>query len=768
MKNLKRVLSLALATVMLLGVMVVGSNAAFSDQSSINYTQAVDTLVGLDVISGMGQNQFQPNGTLTRAQGARLVALVKAGSNETTLGYYAGTTKFTDVKTNHSWAEGSINYCVSLGIIAGQTATTFNPDGQLTGAALAKMMLIALGFSGSTSDSTTTLTGPNWQLNAIRMANENGLFDGLNSSFAATKPITRQEACQIMFNALDTNIWEIDGKNSNGDYNYTNKGTPTLIEKCYAATANKTATDNFGRPATEYSFKDGRDAVKIAKSATKTYTTEVTGGTIYADLGLSATAKASTQEDGESAVEKDIAKNDKKVKFGGNGAVTEVFYDREAKTIKIVTVNTYVAKVNAPVAAKNGNEAYITLTKLSGSATASDRFETTAFAKDDVVLYTYIASKGIQSVEKAPSVVGVFNSYTAEKSMVVGGKTYSYSAQVATKAEAYGGALKDEVTVYTDNYGYAIHMETYKASGETVYAYVEDTGKGGELFNTADYAKLVLADGTVKAVQTKEDYESLKGKLVTYSSDADGVHTLTVAATQTAVENKATEIVKGKSAFTAGSTTYYANSKTVFIVMTMENGKPVYTAYTGIANMPSMKGDTVSGQIVVKDGVAAAVYLTGATQTSTKKDLIFVYYDKDVKITKTSDRGNFFTYKAVVNGQVVDLDVAVAEDGTSSTVTATALYDTVTYDKNNVATLSGEITDKTATGTKATANGVVGLGSEFYSYTSDCVVAVIEDGELTLISVENIGEDANDTVVFQVNDDGAVTGVFITKVTDKG
>ena len=635
MKNLKRVLSLALATVMLLGVMVVGSNAAFSDQSSINYTQAVDTLVGLDVISGMGQNQFQPNGTLTRAQGARLVALVKAGSNETTLGYYAGTTKFTDVKTNHSWAEGSINYCVSLGIIAGQTATTFNPDGQLTGAALAKMMLIALGFSGSTSDSTTTLTGPNWQLNAIRMANENGLFDGLNSSFAATKPITRQEACQIMFNALDTNIWEIDGKNSNGDYNYTNKGTQTLIEKCYA-TKGTEATDNFGRPATEYTFKDGRDAVKIAKSAAKTYTTEVTGGTIYADLGLSANIAAgatvtvgensvkqvNAQVDGGTATNPGITKADKDTKFGGNGAVTEVFYDRETKCINIVTVNTYVAKVNAPVAAKNGNEAYITLTKLTGNATTSDKFETTAFAKDDVVLYTYVSGKGIQSVEKAPSVVGTFNSYTAEKSMVVGGKTYSYSAQVATKAEAYDGALKDEVTVYTDNYGYAIHMETYKASGETVYAYVEDTGKGGELFNTADYAKLVLADGTVKAVQTKEDYESLKGKLVTYSSDSDSVYTLTEAATQTAVTEKATEIVKGKSAFTADATTYYANSKTVFIVMTMENGKPVYTAYTGIANMPSMKGDSVSSQIVVKDGVAAAVYLTGATQTSTKKDLL--------------------------------------------------------------------------------------------------------------------------------------------------
>ena len=85
MKNLKRVLSLALATVMLLGIMVIGANAAFNDQDDIKYDTAVDTLVALKVIDGMGGNNFVPNGTLTRAQAAKMVAYVKAGANKTTV-----------------------------------------------------------------------------------------------------------------------------------------------------------------------------------------------------------------------------------------------------------------------------------------------------------------------------------------------------------------------------------------------------------------------------------------------------------------------------------------------------------------------------------------------------------------------------------------------------------------------------------------------------------------------------------------------------------
>lgn len=490
MKNLKRVLSLALATVMLLGVMVVGANASFTDQDSIKYTAAVDTLVKLGVIQGMENDTFQPNGNLTRAQGARLVALVKAGSNETTVGYYAGTTKFTDVTANHNWAAGSINYCVSLGIISGTTDTTFNPDGPLTGSALAKMMLVALGFSGSTSDSTTTLSGPNWELNAIRMANENGLFDGLDSTFAATRNVTREEACQIMFNALGTDVWEISGKNSNGDYTYTR--STDLIVKCYGATANENATGDYGRPATEYTFSDGRDAIKIAKAPTVTYTGAVTEGKLMADLGLTGTFSDVTGKT-ELVAKLDGASNDTNVSSldrtkvnaqtdtvngTGAGVLTEVYMEKDTTgktTVTIVSINTYLGKVKTVVKA---NASTATPAKTTITLSVGDKdFETEAFAKDSMVMVTL--DNGVIKTVEAPktTVATVTAQNTTKHTVTIGGVTYSFNAnastsQAASKAET-DFVLSGAYTLYIDNYGNLLGGDVYSAVSNIDVVYVD-------------------------------------------------------------------------------------------------------------------------------------------------------------------------------------------------------------------------------------------------------------------------------------------------------
>ena len=63
MRNLKRVLSLALASVMLIGMMVVGASAAnyddFSDKDKIVNKEAVSTLVELGVIAGKDDGTYR-------------------------------------------------------------------------------------------------------------------------------------------------------------------------------------------------------------------------------------------------------------------------------------------------------------------------------------------------------------------------------------------------------------------------------------------------------------------------------------------------------------------------------------------------------------------------------------------------------------------------------------------------------------------------------------------------------------------------------------
>ena len=62
MRNLKKVLSLVLCVAMMLSVMVVGAGAAFSDQSKIKNTEAVDACTALNIIGGYPDGSFKPEG----------------------------------------------------------------------------------------------------------------------------------------------------------------------------------------------------------------------------------------------------------------------------------------------------------------------------------------------------------------------------------------------------------------------------------------------------------------------------------------------------------------------------------------------------------------------------------------------------------------------------------------------------------------------------------------------------------------------------------
>ena len=80
MRNLKRALSLALAAVMLIGMMVVGASAVsyndFTDRDEIVNKDAVSMLTTLGVIDGKTDGSFDPEGTVTRAEMAKMISVV--------------------------------------------------------------------------------------------------------------------------------------------------------------------------------------------------------------------------------------------------------------------------------------------------------------------------------------------------------------------------------------------------------------------------------------------------------------------------------------------------------------------------------------------------------------------------------------------------------------------------------------------------------------------------------------------------------------------
>ena len=67
MRNLKRALSLALATVMTLGLMVVGTGAAsYTDVTSEDNQEAIEVLREVGIMTGDENGNFNPDALVTR------------------------------------------------------------------------------------------------------------------------------------------------------------------------------------------------------------------------------------------------------------------------------------------------------------------------------------------------------------------------------------------------------------------------------------------------------------------------------------------------------------------------------------------------------------------------------------------------------------------------------------------------------------------------------------------------------------------------------
>ena len=180
------------------------AGAAFTDSADIKVkSEVVDTLTALGVVAGFEDGSFQPNGTVTRAQMAKMIYVLRTGKSDASA-YNDDKTSFTDIGSH--WARGYIKYCQSLGIIAGKSNTKFDPNGNVTAQEAAKMLLVTLGYDAS----KVGLTGANWASKTNALADENGLLDDVNTSFTAACP--RQYAAQLIYNAIDakTVVWRDD------------------------------------------------------------------------------------------------------------------------------------------------------------------------------------------------------------------------------------------------------------------------------------------------------------------------------------------------------------------------------------------------------------------------------------------------------------------------------------------------------------------------------------------------------------------------------
>ena len=853
---MKKLLALVLALVMSMSLVTI-SNAAFKDADKIDYKEAVDVMNAVGVFIGDEKGNFNAKENLTREQAAKIIAYLELDSKAADA--LVGGATFTDVASTR-WSAGFVGYCAKAGVVAGVGNGKFDPAGQLTALQFGKMLLVELGYDAKAAG----MVGADWAINTSKLMAKAKLMDGIDGS--VNQVLTREKAAQMCLNALEAPTVEYDTKGSNiivngAEINFgasepsyvtntiakeqtisseklTNNGgyTIELGEKLYKNLKKISTTDDFGRPATKWTWKS-ESVGTYADAADLSYTKAVKAGDIYKDLNLSDTVAAKNVTvwvNGEqvSAASLDIKKGsetkigaklyDDKNGTNGNGVLTEVFYDDVADTMVITQIVTYIGEVAKTVKATDKRDAYVVITaktsdnnaytmpKDSKGIKASPlEFETDeTFADNTYVLYTYsFKAEAVKSLAAAEKVEGyvtkTINSAKDEdknNGMTIAGTEYKMS--LATAGEKLGNvSVKNDYTVYLDQYGYIIYVEQVQELGN--YALVLATANKGSFIGNK--AQLLLTDGTVKFVDTDENYASGTKKIpnntiVTFRENSDKTYTLrAVKTTQTNSNDKEFSMTNDLAGITVETNKMvYANSASQFVVSDKKDYTSNYaniddwTAYTGIKNAPTVKSAygtpasyaDVDVYYYCKSGSMVTVMFIIPSQNATvidgSKTSLYLSQKSRSDLIHDTD-GDYFTYNAVVDGKIETVKVDVdAKCGSTTADKLDGLYSDYTVSSK------GYITGLTQYGTydgtssaKAALNSVTGIDKTSKEYTvivggktitcaDDMKVFYVDkNGNITESSYAAIYPDTND-LVYAVVDKYLVKTLVIFEVEDKG
>lgn len=263
MRTLKKVLALSLVFAMAFTMM---AGAAFKDQDKIDSSlnSDIQLLTALGVFKGDENGNFNPTANVKRSEAAKMIYVLKNNGVDDGAVAFQGVSKYADVPVGH-WAEGYINYCTNLGYMGGWkegNVQKFDPNGNVTGVELTKMLLCMIGYKADVQ----SYTGNGWQTNVLQDAATSGLSVEYVPSFYAAAP--RQWTARLMTNAIDANYVVY----SKGELTFKDETYGEFALKLHTAegilmNAGKVALDNASAP-TKVDLNENGDQIELANTAT--------------------------------------------------------------------------------------------------------------------------------------------------------------------------------------------------------------------------------------------------------------------------------------------------------------------------------------------------------------------------------------------------------------------------------------------------------------------------------------------------------------------
>ena len=631
-----------------------------------------------------------------------------------------------------------------------------------------------------------------------------------------------------------------DRLDTNNDGSYSSGAIVELGEKLYNGdlTKEENGRDDFGRPANIWEYQ-ANEIGTFADSETYTFTSKVTSKDLYDAIGRTAMDYPTwnvfvdgeevdytgddlddnkSDDDGDFLEEAGVDLSDVWNEAAtGNGVLTQVYVDGTDRTVDISVIHYYAAEVYEV----DEDEGTTTLSALYGPASTNDEYDTTAFEEDDIVMYSFAANE-VQEIYAAEEMSGEVtrvrsNTNDGEESdgdnFTADGTDYSYNKTMLSEDRLVIENVENDVVAYLDQYGYVAYIDESAMTYD--YAYVLSMGTDGDQYdNTEDsrgttvYARLVLTDGTLMKVETDnnvDEIDDLRNHIVSYSTDSSDVYTLSVRdmddnpddnmsgteGIQDADDTTLLNIENGVASFKASTDRYTANSNTVFIVADSDDDSYDdydFSIYTGVKNVPDIAGQAGAKVDVAadEDGVAKVVYVEDA-DVSGSTDVIYALADTDPKIVRNSDISDYYEIDAVVNGEVVTLNVKTNSTAAEKLVTDIAangadMYEVI-EDEQWIVALEG-ITENSdglvtnvrvydpesdgdgfvsGTGTGKAENETVRLDDESSRFAWDDEVVVVRydyKGDFSVSRISSIKTDANDGYV-AVLDSNVLTGICI-------
>ena len=528
MKNFKKVLALVLAIATLLSFATVASakTADFADAKDVKNVEAVDVLSYIKVLEGYpADNTFKPAKNITREEAAKIIAIFANKSTDIS-SLYTSANPFADMKGR--WGESYVAYGYRAGIIAGKNATSFVPKANVKGTEFLKMVLVVLGYDQNKEG----LVGSSWAVNTLELAKAKGLLKGLGKSFDANAALTRDEAAQIMLNALKaekvvygqtitnlvwnakTGYWMTTNTAANAVYVSPNGAVNNYEHKLLAADFGLTLTetqDKWCRPTHTWTKGTATIGEYVdTDKLVKTYSTAITECDIANDVGFKTEKIYPIFVNGQTPVKYNVQATDTVAKLGAQGRLTEVYEDR------IVMIDTFLAKVekvtNATFDAAGHlkTPSQIDLTVYDGATNNA-----TVVLTNGSTNYTYVKGDYV-----------LVNAYTTNQGVATSGlvipttQTTAY-AEIAGKAESFEGAQtviwynagKHTVdgTAYDDALEFHLNADTKKIAKMTWFKDLY-----GNLIGVTEI-EATYAYGVITAIRNAGDFAAF-GASKTYAN----------------------------------------------------------------------------------------------------------------------------------------------------------------------------------------------------------------------------------------------------------